>query len=98
MILYSLLMEIDQKLGCWLDKKNKVSQVFILTFFRFLFFVFLIITFGYINTNYFPPAVSLDSYAYKFNLYLFHGILIVPLIIMFLLYISNFYYHMKCNK
>lgn len=98
MVLYELLVKIDKKLGGWLDKKDKASQVFILTLFRFLFFVILTTLLGYININYFPSIVSLDNYAHIFDLYLFHGVFMVPLLIMLLLYISNFYYHIKCNK
>lgn len=80
MNLYLRLKQVDLSLGKWIDGKDKISQLIILNTMRILLFTVCIYIIGFVDFNFYHIAENIISNIYRIDIYIVHGIMIMPLL------------------
>lgn len=80
MNLYLRLKQVDLSLGKWIDGKDKISQLIILNTMRILLFTVCIYIIGFVDFNFYHIAENIISNIYRIDIYIIHGIMIMPLL------------------
>lgn len=99
MNLYLRLKQVDLSLGKWIDGKDKISQLIILNTMRILLFTVCIYIIGFVDFNFYHIAENIISNIYRIDIYIVHGIMIMPLLAISAFFMFSvlfiFYYLLK---
>lgn len=99
MNLYLRLKQVDLSLGKWIDGKDKISQLIILNTMRILLFTVCIYIIGFVDFNFYHIAENIISNIYRIDIYIIHGIMIMPLLAISAFFMFSvlfiFYYLLK---
>lgn len=97
MNLYLRLKQVDLSLGKWIDGKGKISQLIILNTMRILLFTVCIYIIGFVDFNFYHIAENIISNIYRIDIYIVHGIMIMPLLAIsafFMFSVSFIFYYL----
>ena len=97
MNLYLRLKQVDLSLGKWIDGKDKISQLIILNTMRILLFTVCIYIIGFVDFNFYHIAENIISNIYRIDIYIVHGIMIMPLLAIsafFMFSVSFIFYYL----
>ena len=97
MNLYLRLKQVDLSLGKWIDGKDKISQLIILNTMRILLFTVCIYIIGFVDFNFCHIAENIMSNIYRIDIYIIHGIMIMPLLAIsafFMFSVSFIFYYL----
>lgn len=96
MNLYLRLKQVDLALGKWIDGKDRISQLIILNTMRILLFTVCIYIIGFVDFNFSHIAENIISNIYRIDIYIVHGIMIMPLLAISVFFIFSVLFIFYC--